>query len=260
MRVTNSYRQLSAIVAMCMATAVCGGSSPTSPSTTPSTSGSGSSGGTTGGGTTGGGTSGGGASSSSCRIGPATYRIVTTGPGFTSTVNGSCTFNQSTIEGTCTNVYTDSLGGSFTSASTTKNSSRGEVVDEVSVIPPLNLSSSTTTNIQGGGTVPASSGTATRTFSGRRILTQTSVSGAQTTTTTYTAWDSSERPTAATMTGTGQSSQITYAYDNATRTQSMTQSGVTCTQTFDQNGNPLVGNCAGSSSTFTMLTTQQICR
>jgi hypothetical protein len=188
------------------------------------------------------------------------YRIVTTGPGFTSTINGSCTFNASTVEGTCTNIYTDTMGGSFTSVSTTRNTSRGDVIDEVSVIPPLNLSVTTTTNTLAGGSIPASTGTATRTFSGRRILTNTSVSGGQTQTTTYTAWDQSERPTAASVSGAGAASQITYSYDNGSRTLTQTQAGTTCTQTFDQNGNPLVGNCGGAVATFTTLTTQPICR
>lgn len=154
------------------------------------------------------------------------------------------------------------MGGSFTSVSTTRNSSRGEVVDEVSVVPPLTLSSSTTSNILPGGTVPASGGTATRTFSGRRVLTQTNVPtpSGPTTVTTYTAWDSSDRPTAATVTGSSGTSQQSFSYDNASRTQTSTQSGVSCTQVFDQNGNPTSGTCPGSTSTFTMLSTQQICR
>jgi hypothetical protein len=78
--------------------------------------------------------------------------------------------------------------------------------------------------------------------------------------TTYTAWDSSDRPTAATVTSAGGTSQQSFTYDNATRTQTSTQSGVTCTQVFDQNGNPTLGTCPGSTSTFTMLSTQQICR
>ena len=133
-------------------------------------------------------------------------------------------------------------------------------MDEVSVIPPLNLSVSTVTTLPVSGVTTTS--TATRTFSGRRLLTNTSVSQPQgtTTVTTYTAWDSADRPTTATAASGGQSSTQSFAYDTATRTQTSTQSGVTCSQTFDQNGNPLVGTCPGSMSTFTTLTTQQICR
>jgi hypothetical protein len=134
------------------------------------------------------------------------------------------------------------------------------VVDEVAVIPPLTLSSSTTTTIS-GGTVPPSTGTATRTYDGqKRLLTQVSVSQGQTSTTTYTAWDSAGRPTAATVVSGGQSTSQSFTYDNATRTQTSSNAGVTCTQTFDQNGNPAVGTCPGSNAVTTVLTTQQICR
>lgn len=37
--------------------------------------------------------------------------------------------------------------------------------------------------------------------------------------------------------------------------------GITCSQQFDQNGNPTLGSCTnGSTNTFTVLTTLQICR
>jgi len=254
-RVGNGGRVLIAIVAMGVATAFYGGTSGY-PAGSQSGRGSGSRAGTRSGP---GGTP---SSSTSCRTGVATYRIVITSGAFTSTTNGSCTFNPATAEGTCTNVYTDTAGGSITSVSTTRNSSRGDVVDEVSVIPPLTLSTSTTSRILSGGTVPASGGTATRTFSGRRVLTQTNVPqpSGPTSTTTFTAWDSSDRPIAATtVTGQGSSQQL-FTYDNATRTQTMTQSGVTCSQAFDLNGNPTVGTCPGQTSTTTVLTTQQICR
>jgi hypothetical protein len=259
MRKIIHWKQVVAVVALSVATAFCGSSSPTAPSVSGTGGGSGSGATPTPAPTP---APGGGGASTSCRIGPATYRIVTTSAAFTSTTNGSCTFNAATVEGTCTNVYTDSMGGSFTSVSTTKNASRGEVVDEVSVIPPLTLSSSTASSILPGGTVPASGGTATRTFSGRRVLTQTNTSTAgQTSVTTYTAWDSFDRPTAATVTpASGAPSQQSFSYDNASRTQTSSQSGVSCTQVFDQNGNPTVGTCPGSTSTFTMLSTQQICR
>jgi hypothetical protein len=237
--------------------AACGGSSPTSPSQSGSGSGSttGSGAGTT---PTG---SGGGTSSTSCRTGVATYRIVTTSASFTSTINGSCTFNPSTVEGTCTNNYTDTLGSSFTSVSVTRHATRGDVVDEVSVIPPLNRALGTTTTITGAG--PTTTNTATLGQDGqRRLVSITAVSqpSGQTTTTTYTAWDSAGRPTAGTVVGAGQPIGQTFSYDNASRTQTSASSGVTCTQTFDQNGNPSVGTCPGSTATMTVLTTQQICR
>ncbi len=259
MRVRNNYRQLGGVLALCVATAFCGGSSPTSPSSASGGSGSGSTptGGT---GSAGGGTT----TSTSCRTGIATYRIVTTGGGFTSTTTGSCTFNSGAVEGTCTNSYTDTLGSAFTSVSTTRHASRGDVVDEVAVIPPLNRSLGTTTTVSGAGL--NSTNTATNTYDGqRRLVMTTAVSQTAglpsvTSTTTYTTWDSAGRPTAGSTVAGGVTTPVSYAYDNATRTQTQTSGGTSCTQTFDTNGNPLVGNCAGAVATFTTLTTQQVCR
>ena len=40
----------------------------------------------------------------------------------------------------------------------------------------------------------------------------------------------------------------------------MTSNGVTCTQTFDDNGNPALGNCAEATASTTVLTTRRICK
>lgn len=92
-------------------------------------------------------------------------------------------------------------------------------------------------------------------------MSTTTQSGQTTTaTTTYTAWDSAGRPTAGSS-STG--SQLAFTYDNATRTQVSTTvgSGVSCSQVFDQNGNPTTGTCTnGATTTFTTSTTIQACR
>lgn len=252
--------RLTGVVMLCLATAMCGGSSPTSPSSSGSGSSSGGTSGGSTGGTSGGTTGGTGTSSSSCRIGPATYRIVTTGGGFTSTINGTCTFNNATVEGTCTNQYTDTLGQSFTTVSVTRHATRGDVVDEISVIPPLQRALSTTTTVTGGPL--NSTGTATLSYDGQRrhtstVATTTAAGVTTTTTTTNTAWDSAGRVTAS----TSGSTSSTFTYDNATRTQVSTTAGVSCNQVFDANGIPTIGTCSnGPSSTFTTLTTLQVCR
>lgn len=247
-------KRIAGVVLLCLATVVCGGSSPTAPSGSSGGSASTGSGTTTGGGT--------GSQSTACRTGPATYRIVTTGGGLTSTTNGTCTFNNNTVEGTCTNLYTDSAGQAFTTVSTTRHTTRGDVVDEVSVIPPLQRSVGTTTTVTGGAL--NSTGTSTHNYDAQRRLVSTvaatTTSGQNaTSTTTFTAWDSAGRPTASTSSG----SSSTYTYDNATRTQVSTAvgTGVSCSQVFDTNGNPTVGTCSnGATSTLTMLTTLQVCR
>jgi len=179
----------------------------------------------------------------------------------TSTTNGTCVFNATSVEGTCTNQYSDNFGQNFTSVSVTRHASRGDVVDEVAVIPPLNRSLSTTTTITGSIN---SVGTSTHTYDAQRRLVQTvsttTQSGQATNaTTTYTAWDSAGRPTAGSTGGT----QLSFSYDNATRTQVSTTigSGVSCSQVFDSNGNPTTGTCTnGATTTFTTMTTVQVCR
>jgi len=201
------------------------------------------------------------AGTGSCRTGIATYRVVTASPAGTSTIDGNCTFDQATVEGTCTNLYSDPTGRRFTSVSVTRHASRADVVDEVSVNPPLNLALGTATTVSGAGLNTTS--TSALSYDARRRLTGiTAVQqpGAQTSTTAYTAWDAAGRPTAATLTAGRQASSQVLSYNDAARTQSMTTGGVTCTQTFDENGNPAVGRCGGSTATTTVLTTQQICR
>ena len=249
----NSQR-VAGVMLLSLATVFCGGSSPTAPS--------GSGGGSASSGSSGSGSGSGGGQATACRTGPATYRIVTAGGGVTSTTNGTCTFNNNTVEGTCTNQYSDSTGQTFTSVSTTRHATRGDVVDEISVIPPLQRAISTTTTVTGGAL--NTTGTSTFTYDAQRRLTSivatTTGSGQNvTSTTTYTAWDSAGRPTAS----TSPSSSSTYSYDNATRTQVSTTvgSGVSCSQVFDVNGNPTVGTCTnGATSTLTMLSTLQVCR
>lgn len=197
----------------------------------------------------------------SCRTGIATYRIVTASPIVTSTVEGRCTFDSATVEGTCVNDYSDSRGGRFTSVSITRHATVADVVDEVSVVPPLNRALGTTTTVKGAGL--DTTGTSTLTHDGRKRLTTiaaVSQPGGQTSTTTYTAWDAAGRPTAGTLASGRQSTAQTMRYDDSTRTQTISTNGQMCTQTFDENGNPAAGACGGSTATTTVLTTQQICR
>jgi hypothetical protein len=199
----------------------------------------------------------------SCRTYASAYRVVTASMGITSTTNGTCTFNNSTVEGTCVNRYTDASGQSFTTTSVTTHATRGDVVDEVQVVPPRLLARGTTTTITGPN---RSTTTATNTYDNqRRLLTTTAVESAsgRRTTTTYTAWDRAGRPTAGSSVIVGGStSHFTHTYDDAARTQTSTASGVTCTNTYDANGINRSGTCAGGSSTttFTTLSTSQVCR
>jgi len=196
-----------------------------------------------------------------CRTGPATYRTVTVSPAGSSTVDGSCTFDPAAVEGTCTNLYSETAGQRFRSVSVTRHASLADVVDEVSVNPPRNLALGTTTTVT--GLALNTTTTSVQTYDARRRptgLTAVQQPGAQTSTTVYTSWDAAGRPTAATITAGRQGGSQVFSYNDGTRTQSMTSGGMTCTQTFDENGNPAVSRCAGSTATTTVLTTQQICR
>jgi hypothetical protein len=187
---------------------------------------------------------------------------VTRGAGtFTSTVEGSCTFDADRIEGTCTNEYSDTGGRRFRSEAVTRHASIADVVDEVSVVPPLQRSLGTTTTVTGAGA--DSTNVSTLEYdAGKRLISLLAESrpSGQRSTTTYTAWDAAGRPTMGSVLAGRQSSPISMSYDSARRSQSMTSSGTTCTQTFDINGNPAVGTCPGSTATTTVLTTQRICK
>ena len=198
----------------------------------------------------------------SCRTYPTVYRVVTVAGPVTGTNEGTCTFNNATVEGTCVNNYTDTIGQSFTSTSVTRHATIGDVVDEVQVIPPLNLALGTTTTAVGTTNFTS---TATNTHDGQKRITGTTVTDAtgRTTTTTYSAWDAAGRPTAgqSVIVG-GSTSNFTHAYDDAARTQTSIASGVTCITSYDENGINLSGTCAGGSSTvtFTTISTAEVCR
>ena len=193
-----------------------------------------------------------------CRTGLATYRIVTKAV-ITSTIEGSCTFDPATVEGTCTNDYSDSTGRRFRSTSVTRHASVADVVDEVSVNPARQRALSTTTTVTGAG--PDSVSVSTLEYDAeRRVVSITAESrpSGQRTVTTYTSWDAAGRPTMGSAVP-GRAVQ-TFSYDDGRRTQTMSSAGVTCTQTFDENGNPSVGTCPGSVATTTVLTTLRVCR
>jgi hypothetical protein len=102
--------------------------------------------------------------------------------------------------------------------------------------------------------------TLTNTFDGNGRLTgSTHVQPAGRTLTSYTAWDSSGRPTAGTVRSTTQSSTLSIVYDdNARSSTTTTTSGnmvVTGTQTYDVNGNPRVYTQSSNLSATVSTTT-----
>jgi hypothetical protein len=201
------------------------------------------------------------AAAPACRTGVGAYRIESKGP-VTSTVLGSCTFDAAAVVGTCTNDYSDGTGRKLRSVSVTRHATVADVVDEVSSNPPLQRSLGTTTTLTAGG--PETRNTSTLEYDAQKrlvsVIAESRPSG-QRSVTTYTAWDAEGRPTMGTISSGARTTALAITYDNVRRSQSLTQNGVTCTQTFDPNGNPATSSCdGGSASSTTVLATQRICR
>ncbi len=134
------------------------------------------------------------------------------------------------------------------------------MVDEVAVIPPRDYQvSSTATLPQAGQVFTVSS---TNTFDGqKRLVSRAATSPVGTITTTFSGWDASGRPTVATTSVLGVSSTESYAYDNAARTKTITAAGrAACTETYDASGVVVASSCEGSTTTITILATQQVCK
>ena len=201
------------------------------------------------------------AAAPACRTGVGTYRIENKGAVMT-TVTGSCTFDAAAVEGTCTNDYSDGTGRKLRSVSVTRHATVADVVDEVSANPPLQRALGTTTTLTAPGTETRNTSTLEYDAQKRLVsVTAESQPTGQRSITTYSAWDAEGRPTMGTVASGGRTAAVAIRYDNVRRSQSITSNGVTCTQTFDQNGNPVTSGCdGGGSSSTTILTTQRICR
>lgn len=240
-------------IAACLGAAACGGS-PTGP-------------GSSGGGSSGGGTGGGG-TTASCRTAATSSRSVQTFvTGVVVTTDSSCSFNAGTNEVACQMTFTDSVGGPGTGTQTTRFASRSDLVDEVAVVPPVSRALGTTTVTSTAGLSVTT--TATHAYDAQRRLVSTElvtapipVIGSLTTTTTFSAWDSSGRPTAGVATGAG-GSTVTISYDTPNRTSTRNTGLNTCTQTYDQNGILTREVCTGTTASTTVVTvngTQQVCK
>jgi YD repeat-containing protein len=156
-------------------------------------------------------------------------------------------------------VLASSFNGPICSTTVVTYGSTSDFVDEISVIPPKVLASSQAISLS-----DACGGTTTNLVyaydSQRRLLRVVSSAGD---TTTYTAWDTSGRPTLGSFSSGG---TVSTAYDSAGRTMTSTQSkgGVTSTivNTFDVNGILIsaVDSGTGQTTTYTVTATEQICK
>jgi len=132
-------------------------------------------------------------------------------------------------------TYADSSGRKFSYTQVTSSRSEDDVLDEVSVLPPVTRSLGTTAT----SAIPFE--TVNRYDAQRRLIGITSQGGGATNVITSTAWDAAGRPTAGT---------------NST--------GGPFTITYDENGNPsqLVQSYGGTTVTTrtTINSTGQACR
>jgi YD repeat-containing protein len=214
--------------------------------------------------------SGGGGSTSapSCRTFAGISHAVQTftQTGVTVTTDTTCSHNTGTNDVTCNSTFVDSQGGPpGTLTQTSRFASRADIVDEVSVIPPLSRSLGTTTVTTVSGFSLTT--TATNSYDSQRRLTSTAIVTSPvplSTTFTYSAWDTSGRPTAGTVAiSPGPSGSVSITYNNADRTVTRNDGLNTCTQRYDPNGNIQGETCTGTSPSTTNVTVQstvQICK
>jgi hypothetical protein len=198
----------------------------------------------------------------SCR----TLATASTGTTITGTVTSqtttNCSFHSDTNQIVCTIQASDTTGASSTTTQTSTYPSRASLVDEITVIPPLQHVLSVVSSAT--GTSGSSSSTLNYTYDGQGRLTATDLVELGYVT-TFTSWDASGRPLA----GSAGSNTVTYSYDDAQRSMTSvnTASGLqplTCVLRYDTNGNPTSQTCSsgGDSVTTTYVTTAttQVCK
>jgi hypothetical protein len=192
-----------------------------------------------------------------CRTYPTVAGVTTTAAGITQNANLTGAFNASTNQATITISFG---GGGLCSTAVHSYRSVADFVDEVRVVPPVPLVLSTTTT--NSGSCGSGTATATNTYDAQRRLMQISSVGG---TITYTAWDTSNRPTTGTMSTGG---TITNVYNDPARTITQTQvsGGVTTvtTMSYDSNGAQTmvvvtISGAVVTTTTFNNTATAQIC-
>jgi hypothetical protein len=203
-----------------------------------------------------------GGSGATCRTYPtaATVSFQST-DGVSRTSPSTCAWDSSLHQLTCTIIV--SSGGPVCTTTVTAYNSTADFIDEIRVVPPALLR---TSDVQtSSGAAPCGAGAIqniTYVYDAQRRLTQL-LSG--TSSTTFTSWDSSGRPTAGSLT-TG--APVTIAYDNTARTQTQTTgvggAAIIVTTTFDTTGIPIkvvTQDDTGTATTTTQVTTTgQICK
>lgn len=203
-----------------------------------------------------------GGSGATCRTYPTAATVtVQTSAGTTSTSPSACAWDGNLHQLTCT--ISVGSGGPVCSTLVTSYASTADFIDEIRAIPPVllrtsDVQTSSGTSACGAGAIQ----NITYVYDGQRRLTQI-LNGSSTT--TFTSWDSTGRPTSGSLTS---GAPVTIAYDTTARTRTQTTgsgaAAVTVTTTFDTTGTPVKLVTQDSATTTTTTTqvasTSRICK
>lgn len=196
-----------------------------------------------------------------CRTYPTAANVTTVSGGTTMNALLAASFNSGTNTSTITTMFAN---GAPCTTSVFTYTSRNDFVDEVRTVPGISLQTATTTT--NSGACGSGTSTVSYTYDAQRRLTSFTtnalgVSG----TTTYTAWDSSGRPTTGSFPGT----TIANVYNDTARALVQTQTTAggsvsTGTVAFDANGAQLtsvvVSGANTTTTTYTNTATAQVCK
>jgi len=183
----------------------------------------------------------------------------------TAPINPTPNANATASFNTATNELTVNILNGPTTCTTNvyRYQSRADFVDEVGVIPPINLlTTQTTAVVSACGGLPGSTQDVRYSYDSQRRLTQV-LFVQLAASTTCTAWDSFGRPTTGVSTGGG---TISLVYDNNARTTMQTQvssrSTTVSTIFYDANGGLMrtVISPGGQTTTYTPTSMTTVCK
>ena len=151
---------------------------------------------------------------------------------------------------------------SFDLSYTDKYNSVADFIDEIRVVPPV-ARIQTQSRRYASGPAPNSEVTYEYDAARRQTRLSTNMAG-NLLLTTYSAWDASGRPTAATVSSRASTINLQYRYDDAARTMTTTNPAGSQTETYDTDGNIIRSESTDGSGTTVfdvkINKTDRICR
>ena len=202
-----------------------------------------------------------GGSGVTCRNYAATSTVTVQLNGLSSSSPATCSWDTNLHQLTCR--VSVSSGGPVCATTVSTYNSTADFIDEIRVVPPALLRTSDVQTADGSPACGAGNfQNISYVYDSQRRLTQV-VNGPSTT--TYSAWDPSGRPTQGSLPA---GTPVTIAYDAGARTQTQTSGSgagaVVATTTFDADGTPIkvVTVNAGITTTVTtqVTSTGHICK